>query len=210
MAASGQLHVIPQNAPVFRMRAVVDDGFGPLHRALAAQIGHALLGHDDLDRVFAVIHVAHERHDGADLSAFRGGRAGEDGKERVPRKIARAADAVHHAPAQHMGAVHVAGDVDLDGGVDGDDAQAPHDFGAVADLLRPEHEFGAEKLQVRVNVLQRRVRDGERTAAGEPDLARAHQVDHGILDHFRVHLEDGDAGVFAHGFQHGVRGVAHA
>ena len=38
----------------------------------------ALLGDDDLDRVLAMVHVAHKRHNGADLGPFGNGRAGED------------------------------------------------------------------------------------------------------------------------------------
>ena len=47
-----------------------------------------------------------------------------------------------------MGAVDVADNVHLDGGIDGDDAKAADDFRAVGDLLRTEQEPGTEEIDV--------------------------------------------------------------
>ena len=126
------------------MGAVLDDGFGALGGTFAAQVGDALFGDDDLDGMFAAVKMADERDDGADLAALGGGGAGEDGEKGVAGKVARAADAVHHFAAQDMGAVYVAGDVHFDGGVDGDDAEAPDDLRAVGDFLRAQQQARAE------------------------------------------------------------------
>ena len=160
--------------------------------AFAAQIGHALLGDDDLDGVFAAVQMADERDDGADLAALGGGGAGEDGEEGVAGEVAGTADAVHHVAAQDMGAVDVAGDVHLDGGVDGKDAQTADDFRAVADFLRTQQELGAEEIQMLVDVAQDGVADGQGTTAGEADFALLDQGDHGVLNHLGVHVERGD------------------
>ena len=100
------------------MGAALDDQLGALVRVLAAQVGHALFGHDDLDGVLAVVGMADERDDRADLAALGRGRAGEDRDVGVAREVAGAADAVHEVAAHDMGAVHIAEEVDLDRGVD--------------------------------------------------------------------------------------------
>ena len=50
-------HVVAQLILEVRMHAVVDDQLGTLQRILTAQVGHALIGDDDRDRVLAVIQM---------------------------------------------------------------------------------------------------------------------------------------------------------
>lgn len=52
------------------MCAVVDYGFGALNGVFSAEVGHALLGDDDVDGVFGVVDVACHRHDVAYEAAF--------------------------------------------------------------------------------------------------------------------------------------------
>ena len=174
------------------MGAVFDDGFGAVGRAFAAQIGHALLGDDDLDGVFAAVQMADQRNHGADLAGLGGGGTGEDGEEGVAGKVAGAADAVHHVAAQDMGAVDVAEDVHLQGGVDGEDAQTPDDFRVVGDFLRAKKEPGTEEIQILVDVPQNRIADGQRATAGEADFVVLDQRNDRVLNDLGVHVESGD------------------
>ena len=89
MSCAAKMDVVAQQAAVVGMRAVGDDGFGPLAGALAAQVRDAVFGDNDLHRMFAMIQVANHGHDGADLSALGRGRTDKDGEERVARKVAR-------------------------------------------------------------------------------------------------------------------------
>ncbi len=50
------------------MGAVVDDSVSALHGIKAAQVGDALIGDDDVDRVLGVVDVRHHRHDVRDLA----------------------------------------------------------------------------------------------------------------------------------------------
>jgi len=59
-----------------------------------------------------------------------------------PQKICTAAKPVEHAAAHDAGAVGVGVDIDFNGGVHADYAEAADDFGGVGDLLRAEEEFG--------------------------------------------------------------------
>ena len=79
MSRAGQLDIITQLSPIFRVGAMSDDCLGPLHGAFATQISHALFGNDNLHRMFAMVQMAHQRDNGADFNSFGGGRAGEYG-----------------------------------------------------------------------------------------------------------------------------------
>ena len=87
MCAASQSHVIAQNGSVVWMSAVFNDGFGPLRRTLATQIGDALLSYDDLDGMLAAVQMADQRNDSAYLSAFGRRGAGENGEKSVASEI---------------------------------------------------------------------------------------------------------------------------
>ena len=136
MGAAGQGQVVLKDLAIIGMGAIFDDGVSAGGGILAAQVGHALFGNDDLDRMFAVIQVADQGDDGAGLAGFGGGRAGEDREESVAGKVSRTANAIHDAAAENMRAIDIARDVHLDGGVHGQNAEAAHDFRIVGDFLR--------------------------------------------------------------------------
>ena len=159
------------------MRTVLDDGLCTFFRALAAQVGHALFGHDDVDAVFRVVVVRHHRDDGADASFLGHGRAGEDGDIGIAGEVAAAANAVHHLRAADVCGVHIAIDVRLDGRVDGYDAQSAHHFGAVGDFGRAQHQFVAEEVHVVVDALQAVVGHGQRAGAAKLDASLADEAD---------------------------------
>src|SRR5271165_5583962 len=85
--------------------------------------------------MFAVVSMADQRNDRADLSTFGGRWTGEYGKIGVAGEITGAADAVHHLASHDVGAVHVAKEIDLDGGVDRDEPEAADNFRMITDLL---------------------------------------------------------------------------
>src|SRR5664279_494612 len=68
VAALGHFEIVVEAVAVVGMGAVVDDQLRPLVRILAAQVGHALFRHDNLDGMFAVIRMADQRHYRADLA----------------------------------------------------------------------------------------------------------------------------------------------
>jgi hypothetical protein len=143
-------------------------------------------------------------------AAFGGGGAGEGGEIGVAGEIAAATDAVHQLPAHDVCAIHVAEDIDFDGSVDGDDAEAADHFGIVADLLWAEHDPGAEPIEVVVDPFEDLVGDGERAAAGEGDAFALDQFDDGLLDDLGVHLEGRDLRVAAERQEDGIGDIAHA
>lgn len=65
-----QLEVIPHQLLVRRMYAVLDDGFGTLYGILAAQVGYALFGGQNLDGMFRMVDMRGHGHDGRDLAAL--------------------------------------------------------------------------------------------------------------------------------------------
>ena len=100
------------------VRAVLDDEPRAVFRGEPAEVGKALLRHENLRVVFRVVHVAHVGHDAADGAALRDRRREEESEGAVAGKVRRAADAVHHFCAADFGAIDVAVDVTLDGCVE--------------------------------------------------------------------------------------------
>ena len=78
VAVFGELEVLPEKIPVGGIDAIIDDQFGAFAWVLASEIGDAVFGDENLDRVFAVVHVRAHRDDGRDLAILGSGRAGED------------------------------------------------------------------------------------------------------------------------------------
>lgn len=105
LAAFAHLKIVEEQRAIDRVSAVVDDLVGAFDRILVTEIGDALVGHEDIDRVFAVVGMGHHRHDVADQAAFRHRRTAEDRDIGVAGEVARAADAVHHLGAEHVGRV---------------------------------------------------------------------------------------------------------
>lgn len=93
-----------------------------------------------------LIDMRAHRHDAAHAMRIRltgpGARRVHDAVLGAPQEVGRPAQSVQHAAAHDAGAVGVRVDVDLDGRVHADDAQAPDDLGRVRDLLRAEEQFG--------------------------------------------------------------------
>jgi hypothetical protein len=125
--------------------------------SLPRKVGDPVFGDEHLHGVFAVVHVRAHRHDGRDVAALGGGRAGEDGDVGVAGEIPGAADAVHHLLAEHVGGVDVAEDIGFERGVDGDDADAADDFRVVGDFLRAQEQAAAEVVEACRNALKDRV-----------------------------------------------------
>ena len=67
---SAERQVAVQHGAILGMGTAVDDQTGALVRGLAAKVGHALFGDDDLHAVLAVIEVRDHGDDRTDFSAF--------------------------------------------------------------------------------------------------------------------------------------------
>ena len=87
MRMAGQAEVVGQDLAVIGVDAMLDDRARPGGRALAAQVGNALVGDHDLDGVFAVVQMADQRDDGANLAVLGRRGAGEDGEESVAGEV---------------------------------------------------------------------------------------------------------------------------
>ena len=70
MTAGTELQVVPQQLLVVGVGTVLDDGLCTLHRALATQVGHTLLRHDDIHVVLRRILVGHEGYHTGDAAAL--------------------------------------------------------------------------------------------------------------------------------------------
>lgn len=160
-----------------------------------------------------LVHVRAHGHDAAD--ADRVSLAGPR-RRRVhdavlggAQEVGGAAQPVQHAAAHHVGAVGVRVDVDLDGRVHADDAQPPDDLGRVGHLLRPQQQLVVVRLPVIVKTLEAVGREPDRRRRREVQPARVEQVQEGVLDDLRPHLQVVEVGL-AEAADDGVRDVADA
>ena len=191
------------------MGAVVDDGLRALARRQAAQVGQALFGDDDLRVVLGVVHVRAHGHDAADLAVLGHRGCDEERQVAVAREVARAADAVHHARPHEVGGVDVAVDVGLDHRVHGDDAQAAHQLGVVADLLRAQDDAVAVEVDVFLEIFIGAARQRDGRGRGALHLAGAQQVQHAVLQHLGEAQQVVERAIQQPG-QYGIGHVAHA
>src|SRR5690606_40868053 len=90
------------------------------------QVGQPPFRDQDVDIVLGVVHMGHHRDNTGNVAALGHRLAHEDRQVGLPGEIARAADAVHHPCAADVRGIHVAVEIEFQGGVDGDDAQASH------------------------------------------------------------------------------------
>nr|GEU28368.1 hypothetical protein [Tanacetum cinerariifolium] len=181
------LDIRAQLRAVVGMGAALDDQRRPLARGQAAQVGQAPFGHQHVDVMLGVVHVRGKRHHARDGAVLGHGFADENRQLAVAREVARAADAVHHVRAAHVGGVDVAVDVEFQRRVQGDDAEPAHDLGMVADLLRAQHDAVAVLLDVGDEALVRGGRQRDRRRRGHGQVARIEQGDRAVLQYLRIH-----------------------
>ena len=70
VASCAEFEIVPEELLVVGMHAFLDDELCTLHGAFGTQVGHALLGDDDVDVVLRMVLVADEWHDAADESTL--------------------------------------------------------------------------------------------------------------------------------------------
>jgi hypothetical protein len=80
-------------------------------------------------------------------------------------------------------------DVDFDGCVHSDDAQAPDNLGAVGDLLRAQEEFRGVLVPVLVEALEAIGREADAGGGGEVEVAAVEEVEEGVLEDFGPDFE---------------------
>ena len=186
-ALACRVKIRAQLSAVIGVRAALDDQRRPFARRQATQVRIAPLRHQHVDVMFRMVHMRDHRHDAGNASALGRRFRHEHRYLPVARKVARAADAVHHVRAAHVRGVDVAVDIELQRRVQGDDAQAAHDFRVVADLLRTQHDLRAVMVDIVHQLLMHGGRQGDRRGRGECQLARIEQLDGAVLQHFRIH-----------------------
>ena len=178
--------IVLELGPVVGVDALVDDLDGALLRGGPAEVGQPLLGHDHVHVVLAVVDVGHHRDNAGDVSPGRHRGGGEDRDERVPGKIAGAADPVDDPRAVDVGRVDVAVEVELHAPVHREDAEPLDDPDVVADRLRPQEDLVLVRVDVRLEFLDHGRRHGERRRRSERDLPRVDQGQHPVLDDLGV------------------------
>jgi hypothetical protein len=80
-------------------------------------------------------------------------------------------------------------DVDFDGRVHSDDAQAPDNFRAVGDLLAAQEEFRRVLVPVLVEALEAVGREADAGGGGEVEVPGVEEVEEGVLQDFGPDFE---------------------
>lgn len=152
------IQIIGQNRLIIWMSALLDNNARTLTRRQPTHICQTLLGHDNVQIMLGLVNVCSKWNNAANTGgidlAGPCGRGVHDAVLGVTQEIGRAAEAVEHTRTHDAGAVGVGIDVDFDGGVHADDAEAADDLGGVGDLLRAEEEFAGVALPVVVEALE--------------------------------------------------------
>src|SRR5690606_2078886 len=107
----------------------------------------------------------------------------------------RAADAVHHAGTADVGGVDVTVDVELQRGIDADDAQPAHQLRMVGHFLRAQHQLVPVPVQIAEHPLVAAAGQGDGAARGELHLAGIDEFEGAVLQHLRVHHQILEGGV---------------
>jgi hypothetical protein len=79
--------------------------------------------------------------------------------------------------------------VDFDWRVHANDAEAANDFGAVADLLGAQEQFGRVLVPVLVEALEAVRREADGCCRGEVEVARVEEVEERVLEDFGPDFE---------------------
>jgi hypothetical protein len=189
----GLVEVVFQDRHVIRVRALLDDDARALTRRQAAHIGEALLGHDNVEIVLRLVNVCAHGHDarhtsGIGLAGACRGRV-HNGVLCGAQEVGGSAEAVQHAASHDAGRVCVSVDVDFDGRVHANDAEATNDLGAVADLLGAEEELGRVLVPVFVETLETIGREADGCRGCEIEVSRVEKVQERVLEDFSPDFE---------------------
>src|SRR3546814_2589198 len=101
-----------------------------------------------------MVHMADHRHDTGNRATL-GNRLGDENRQmRIPGKVARATNPIHHSCAADMGGVDVAVEVELQRRIDGDDAQAAYYLGVVGNFLGAQNQLVLVRSEEHTSELQ--------------------------------------------------------
>lgn len=211
----GPIQIISQDRLVIWVSALLDNNARTLPGRQSSHVRQTLFGNDDIEIVLRLVNVRAERNDAADTGGINlagpCGRGVHDAVLGVAKEIGRAAEAVKHTRAHDAGAVGVGVDVDFDGGVHADDAEAADDLGGVGDLLRAQEELAGVTLPVVVEALETVGREADRGGGCEVKVATVEEVQEGVLQDFGPDLQVGEVGTaLAETTDDGVGDVANA
>lgn len=195
------LEVVLKDGLVVGVSTLVDDDTGALTGAQAAHVGETLLRDDDVEVVLRLVDVRAHGDDAGDTRGvgLRGTSRGSvhDGVLCGAQEVGGAAETVQHAAAHDAGGVCVGVDVNLDGGVHADDAQAADDLGGVGDLLGAEQQLGGVLVPVLVEAVEAVGGEADRGGGSEVKVAGVEEVQEGILEDLSPHPQVLEVGVAA-------------
>ena len=155
-----------------------------------------LFSNNDVKIVLSLVNVCAERHNTADTGGINLARAGtrsvHDAVLRAAEEIGGATKTVQHAGTHDTGAVGMSINIDFNGSVHADAAQATDDLGGVGHLLRAEEKLAGIALPVIVETLESVGRETNRSRRSEVQVAAIEQVQERILQHLSPDLQVGE------------------
>lgn len=150
----GDAQILPEQRPIVRVGAVLYNLMSTVQGPLAAEVGNALFGNDNINIVLRGVDMRAERHDGRNLSVLGRRRRGEYRHVAVALIVARAADAVHQSRGADVAGVLIAVDIAFDGRIDGDAPEAAYDLRRVGYLALPDDEVLGKEVDIVVDMMK--------------------------------------------------------
>lgn len=152
-----------------------------------------MLGYDDVEVVLRLVDVCAHGYDAGDARGISFRRpCARRMHNRVfcgTQEVRGTAEAVEHTGAHDAGAVCVGVDVDFDGGVHADDAEAADDLGRVGDLLGAEEQLGCVSFIPLMKTFESVGGEPDTGCGGEVEVARVKEVEETVLEDFGPDFE---------------------
>ena len=108
-----------------------------------------------------------------------------------------------------MRRVDIAVDIGLQRRVDGDKAHSTNQLGIVRYLLRTKQQFVTIEIEVSQYLCHLALYQTQRATGSELAMSGFDEIDHGVLNHFGVHLKRRDMRVLTQLAEHGIRHISY-
>ena len=159
--------------------------------------------------MFRVVDVGTHGDDTTDRPFFRHRGCGKDGQSRIACKVSAAANAVHHLISHDVSGVDVAVQITFNGGIHGDQPQAPDQLRIVGNLLGADYQPLPEEINVFIKQFQLFLGERNRRSGGPCHLSLPDQLQRRVLYDFGIHAQAGKAAASQTG-QYSIGHAAHA
>lgn len=183
----GLLDISKQLVSVGGVGTLVDHLSRSLLGREASEIGQTLLSNDNVQIVLGLVDVGGEGDNARDTEGIGlGGSSGgsvHDGELSVSEEITGASQTMQHLGAVDTSGVGVGVDVNLDGGVHGDDTESSDDLGVVGHNLGSQQQLLGELVPVVEESLEAVLGQTDGGGSGEVEVAGLEEVQEGILQH---------------------------